>query len=182
MWRFLLGFLAGRALLLRRVSAHTALFRRILPWTLSIGLVGNAAMSARSKYQVWSVESGLLDALLSSLHEVWVLALAVSYVFILALVYQRPRWERAVGWLAPMGRMALTNYVTQSAFMTLLFYGIGFGLRGRAGAGACLAASVVVFAVQVAWSRWWLSRYRFGPLEWAWRSLTYGRLQPFRAR
>jgi uncharacterized protein len=182
LWRFLLGFLAGRALVSRGIVSHLSVFRRFLPWTLSIGLAGNAVMSARLNYQAWPIENGLVDAALASLHELWVLALAVSYVCILALIYQRPGWDRAVGWLAPMGRMALTNYVTQSALMMLLFYGLGLGLLGTAGAGICLAASLAIFAIQALLSRWWLGRYRFGPLEWAWRSLTYGRLQPLQLR
>jgi uncharacterized protein len=181
LWRFLLGFLIGRHMLTRGTQEYRSLFTRLLRWALPIGLLGNAVMSARLDYRAWSVESGFVNALLSGLDEVWVLALAVSYVCILALVYQRPRLRRPVGWLAPVGRMALTNYVTQSAFMMLLFYGIGLGWIGTAGAAACLGASLAIFAIQTLWSFWWLAHFRFGPLEWLWRSLTYGRLQPLRA-
>jgi uncharacterized protein len=138
-------------------------------------------MSARLDLGVWSLENGLADALVTGLGEVWVLALAAGYVCLLALGYQRPRWARVLGSLAPVGRMALTNYVAQSAFMMLLFYGVGLGLLGQVGATFCLVASLVLFALQVVCSSWWLHRYRFGPLEWLWRSLTYARMQPLRA-
>jgi uncharacterized protein len=178
LWRFMLGFVIGRVMLVQGTRFHGGRVGRWLPWTLAIGLVGNALMSARLDYQAWSVDSGLVNALLSAVNEVWVLALAVSYVGVLTLVYRRPGWDRVVGLLAPVGRMALTNYVAQSAFMMLLFYGLGFGLLGKAGAMGCLLASLGIFAIQIALSRWWLDRFRFGPLEWMWRSLTYGKRQP----
>lgn len=179
-WRFLLGFLIGRRMLRARTHMHADSLRRLMAWTLSIGLAGNAVMSARRNYEAWSVSNGLLDGLLGAMLELWTLALAIGYVCLLALFYQRPKWDRLLGGLAPVGRMALTNYVAQSAAMMLFFYGIGFGLLGTAGVAACLALSVVIFAVQIACSRWWLNHYRFGPLEWIWRTLTYGRLQPLR--
>ena len=181
LWRFLLGFLIGRRMLLQQVEANTWIFRRWLPWALTIGLAGNVAMSARLDLGLWSLQNGLADALVTGLGEVWVFALAAGYVCLLALGYQRPRWARALGSLAPVGRMALTNYVAQSAFMVLLFYGVGLGLLGQVGATFCLVASLVLFALQIVCSSWWLHRYRFGPLEWLWRSLTYARMQPLRA-
>jgi uncharacterized protein len=64
----------------------------------------------------------------------------------------------------------------------VLFYGVGFGLLGRVGAAAVVAMAVLIYAAQMAFSAWWLQRYRFGPAEWLWRSLTYGQAQPMRAR
>lgn len=179
-WRFLLGFLIGRRMLRAPTQMHADSLRRLMAWTLSIGLAGNAVMSARLNYEIWSLDNRVLDALLSAMHELWVLALAIGYVCLLAFFCQRPKWDRLIGGLAPVGRMALTNYVTQSAAMMLFFYGIGFGLLGTAGATACLALSVLIFAVQIAYSRRWLNHYRFGPLEWIWRTLTYGKLQPLK--
>jgi uncharacterized protein len=180
LWRFLLGFLVGRGMLRAKGRISSDSLRRLMVWTLSIGLAGNAAMSARLNYGVWPIDNGLVSALVRAMQEIWVLALAVGYVALLTLLYQRPTWDRLLGGLAPVGRMALTNYVAQSAAMMALFYGAGLGLLGHAGATACLALSVLVFAGQIAFSRWWLDRYRFGPLEWLWRSLTYRRLQPLR--
>jgi uncharacterized protein len=83
--------------------------------------------------------------------------------------------------LASVGRMALTNYLMQSVIGSLVFYGYGLGMYGsvdRVGQQAIVAG---VWAAQLVWSPWWLSRFRFGPAEWAWRSLTYWRLQPMRA-
>jgi uncharacterized protein len=76
--------------------------------------------------------------------------------------------------------MALTNYLLQSVIASLVFYGYGLAMWGRVGYAGMVALAAAVFAVQVVASRWWLGRYRFGPLEWAWRWLTYGRRLPMR--
>ena len=109
-----------------------------------------------------------------------VLALATAYVCGIVLLCRRPDWSRTLGLLAPVGRMALTNYLGQSVVCILIFYGIGLGGYGRVGPAAILAIAVAVFGAQSAFSAWWLRRFRYGPAEWAWRSLTYGRRQPFR--
>ena len=90
---------------------------------------------------------------------------------------------RARAWLthlAPIGRMALTNYLLQSVIGTTLIFGYGVGLVGDIGATAQALICVVIFGVQIVGSRWWLARYRFGPVEWLWRSATYLRRQPMR--
>jgi uncharacterized protein len=76
--------------------------------------------------------------------------------------------------------MALTNYLGQSIACVFIFYGVGLGWYGRVGPTAVLGISVVVFASQAAASAWWLRRFQYGPAEWVWRSLAYGRRPPFR--
>ena len=70
--------------------------------------------------------------------------------------------------------MALTNYVGQSIICTSIFYGTGLGLGGRMGPSLYLPIGLAVYLGQVLISRVWLDRFRFGPLEWLWRVLTYG--------
>jgi uncharacterized protein len=102
------------------------------------------------------------------------------YVAAFALLFQRERWREVLGVLAPVGRMALTNYLMQSVVSLCLYDGWGLGLIGRLPPSRCVALTLAVFALQVLWSRAWLARFRFGPAEWLWRSLTYGRAQPMR--
>jgi uncharacterized protein len=71
------------------------------------------------------------------------------------------------------GRMALTNYLMHSIICVVLSY--GFGLWWRVGASRALAIAAAIIVVQIPLSAWWLSRFRFGPIEWIWRRLTYGR-------
>jgi uncharacterized protein len=88
----------------------------------------------------------------------------------------------ALRWVAPAGRMALTNYLAQSIVCTLVFYGYGLGLFEQLSRALQLPFVLALFAVQVLYSRWWLSRFRFGPMEWLWRAVTYGQWPPMRRR
>jgi uncharacterized protein len=89
-----------------------------------------------------------------------------------------PAGKRMLAWAAPVGRMAFTNYLAQSLVLGFVFYGYGFGLFGRLSVTTAFTIGVVLYASQVAISAWWLRRYRYGPIEWLWRSLMYGTRQP----
>ena len=107
--------------------------------------------------------------------------LAAGYIATATLlVHDHERWKRVLSIFAPVGRMALTNYIAQSVVCFLIFYGIGLGLMAQVGPAVALLISLAVFAVQILWSHWWLAHFRFGPLEWLWRMATYGKLQPMR--
>ena len=82
-------------------------------------------------------------------------------------------WRARLAWLAPVGRMALTHYLAQSLVCTLLFYHYGLGGFDVMPRAAQLVFAVLLFAVQVGVSHLWLRRFRFGPMEWLWRAMTY---------
>lgn len=86
-------------------------------------------------------------------------------------------WRRH---LAAVGRMALTNYLLQTILCIFIFYGFGFGLFGEVGRAGQWLIVLAVWAFQLLFSPWWLARFRFGPFEWLWRTMTYFRPQPFR--
>jgi uncharacterized protein len=86
--------------------------------------------------------------------------------------------KKLLGWAAPLGRMAFTNYLMQSLIFGWIFYGYGLGLFGRLGVASALAIGIAVYTGQVFFSAWWLRRYRYGPVEWLWRTLMYGAAQP----
>jgi uncharacterized protein len=94
------------------------------------------------------------------------------------LLAYRPVWQSRLAAFGLAGRMALTNYMLQVAVLDWIVSGYGLALRVRPVLG--MVGAALLFGVEVALSRWWLARYRFGPLEWVWRSLTYGRRQPMR--
>jgi uncharacterized protein len=81
---------------------------------------------------------------------------------------------------APIGRMAFTNYIAQSIIFGLVFFGYGLGQFGRLRPAPVFALGITVYLAQVYLSNLWLSHYRFGPIEWCWRTLMYGRLQPMK--
>jgi uncharacterized protein len=109
-------------------------------------------------------------------------ALAAFYVTTFILLFQQPWWRRRLELLAPVGRMALTNYLSQSLVCVFLYYGVGLGLMDRVNPATTIPIALIIFCTQVAWSHWWMARFRFGPAEWLWRSLTYARIQPMKRR
>ena len=88
--------------------------------------------------------------------------------------------QRMLGRFAAVGRMALTNYLMHSVILTTAFYGYGLGLYGEIPRFWQMGFVVAVIALQLGLSPWWLARYRFGPVEWLWRSLTYWQRLPMR--
>ncbi|NRD46768.1 DUF418 domain-containing protein [Corallococcus exiguus] len=181
--RFLLGLLAGRHLLLQDVERHRAWHRKMLGWGLVLGVLGNGAGVVVQHLRL----AGLLDPskahwmfTLSAIQEMGYLGLAAAYVAAFALLFQKERWRRWLGILAPVGRMALSNYLMQTVVSLWLYDGWGLGLIGRVPPSHCVALTLLVFALQIPLSHAWLSRFRFGPAEWLWRSLTYGQRQPMR--
>lgn len=107
-------------------------------------------------------------------------AMTLVYVYLLSLIYHRGYCKSLTGMIANTGRMAFTNYLTQSIICTTIFYAYGFGLYGKVNYWQGLLLAIVIYAVQVVWSKYWLRHFRFGPLEWLWRSLTYRKWQPIK--
>ena len=101
-------------------------------------------------------------------------ALACAYAAAFLLIYNwRPAWK-IWSLLGDVGRLSLTNYILQSLIGIGLFYGCGLGLWGSVGITGSIAVIAIIFIVQSVMSRWWLYRYRYGPLEWLCRCLIYG--------
>lgn len=113
--------------------------------------------------------------------EIGYLALTLAYGAALALLFRRAGWARILRTLAPVGRMALTCYLIQTLAGLWLFYGFlpGPHAMGKVGPSVLLPLAAASYALQAWFASVWLRRFRFGPVEWLWRCLTYGRIQPF---
>ncbi|GIV08191.1 MAG: hypothetical protein KatS3mg019_0282 [Fimbriimonadales bacterium] len=172
---FLLGLYFGKLGVFVRLDEH----RRLLGWLaglgLTLGLASNALIATGALNAV-RTENELLQFGWLTLSIVVGPLLALGYIGAFGLLWvSLPALQR---WLAPAaaaGRMALTNYLTQSVVGTLLFYGYGFGLHSKVGIAQGLVLSALIWAIQVLLSALWLARFQYGPMEWLWRSLTYGR-------
>ena len=173
---FLVGLWIGRRALYARLGEHRRLLLRAAQLGLGLGLPLSAVKAVLA---MWPGESPTIAFAAECFYVLGTPTLALGYAATFALVWEGGR-ERLLGWAAPAGRMALTNYLMQTVLQSLLFYGWGFGLIGRLGLAFVLPISLALFVLQIAYSRWWLARFRFGPVEWLWRSLVYGRAQPMR--
>ena len=174
LWLFLLGLATSKLTLFENLAAHAGLLRRARAIALPVALVCKALFG-------WLLlarpGSGFTLALSTGLGGP---ALGIAYLTSLALLLSDPTWLARLRPLAAAGRMALSNYLAQSLVATLFFFGYGLGFYGRLGPATTILFTVGLFALQVVVSNLWLARFRFGLAEWLWRSLTYGRAQPWR--
>lgn len=151
-------------------------YRRLAAWGLGLGLPLAAAGPWYNVTGGFAWEQSKLGG--SLFNYVGSVGVFLGYVGLVMLLARSGRLVCARARLAAVGRMALTNYIAQSVLCTLIFYGHGLGLFERVGSVGCVGIVVGIWALQLAWSPWWLARFRFGPLEWLWRTLSYGRRQP----
>jgi len=154
-------------------------FYRVLRW---VGLPLGLAMMLISFWIMPTVEFDRLDVtsgFATSLALVASLPMCLGY---LAWILRglRSRFASLLRWVAPAGRMALTNYLGQSVICTLIFYGYGLGYFERLPRAWQVPFVIALFLAQVLFSRWWLARFRFGPVEWLWRAATYLQWPPMR--
>lgn len=180
---FLFGVLAWRKKVFEPSEGALAGYRTVMWYGLTIGVLGNAAAVALR----WALQ---IDVMVPTPGTVtmfviqWaaVPALCAGYVSAVILLARSPRWQPRLTPFAAVGRTALSNYLFQSIAGTLLFYSYGLGFYGRFGPAAFLIPTVAIYALETVLSGWWLARFRFGPVEWLWRSATYGSWQPLRLR
>lgn len=176
---FLLGLYAGRRQLFQRLDEYLPLFRKLMWYS---GMAVMILYPLRVLPKVISNPSFIAqyhpiqDLLVDSSNA----AFTILYVSSLTLLFYRHSHYFMVPRLASIGKMALTNYVLQSVFGTLVFYGYGLGLIGEIGAAWGVALCIPFFIFQLLLSYWWMEHFRYGPLEWVWRSLTLLKPQPFR--
>jgi uncharacterized protein len=176
---FLLGLFAGKRRVIHDFHAHRALITRTFSYGLPLGIL---AMTADWIFRDFGPRplSPVAWFLRETIWAYGATALSLSYAAGLLLLIQRPQWRRRLFPLAAMGQMTLTVYISQSIIFTTLFLDYGFDLQRRVGPARMFAYAAVIYAVQLGISVWWVRRFRFGPLEWLWRMLTYARRQPMR--
>ena len=167
---FLVGFYIGRNRIYADLEGRKTLLVKVCRLGLIIGL-------PCSLLYAWSSMGGhpLSDTLHSLFYFISVYPLGFAYAAGLCLLYLRVKSLSIWKWLAAPGRMALTNYIGQSVIGMFLFYGIGLGWGSTIGLLQTEVIVLAVFLFQMLFSRLWLSGFKFGPLEWIWRMLTYGK-------
>lgn len=175
---FLLGLWVSRHKLFRNPAGHRALLKRTRVLGFALGL-------PFSFLTWWSGDhleglprpEGLVRTVAYALG---VVPLALGYASGFALLWTNARWNQRLMVFAPMGRMALTNYLMQTFSGLVLFTGMGLGWGTRVSSIGFESIAVGFFVLEVCWSIWWMKRFAYGPFEWVWRSITYGKWLPMR--
>ena len=164
---FLLGAFAWRAGLLRNMPD-----RQVALFAIAAGGIGlGAALILSHAGGIFTGRIGVVAGPLGTI------LLALGYGAAIIAIANLAVGKAWLGWAAPLGRMAFSNYLAQSVIFGWIFYGYGLGLFGRLGTASALAIGIAVYVAQVLFSAWWLQRFRYGPVEWLWRTLMYGTMQ-----
>jgi len=180
--RLLLGLYAARTIDLSDLKTQRRLFKRIFVAGALWGLIGSTIFAG--KFLTGGAVNPWLAFIRKFVVEGGQLGLTLAYASGLALAFLNPRVNKIVRLTASVGRMALTWYLLQTLFGIWLFYGFAPGprLMGKVSLGPIALLALAGYVVQLVLARLWLSRFRFGPAEWLWRSLTYWKVQPFRSQ
>lgn len=168
---FLLGMYVWKKGIIQNITGHINCLKRICQFSLVIGFPA-ALVSVWAGMNVEEILSPYYFIQYTT-HFISGPALAVFYMSLLMLLFQRKVWQSVLRRLQPVGKMALTNYLLQSLICTTLFYSYGFGFYSSITVLNGFSLSIVIFTVQLLFSHLWLKRYSFGPLEWLWRKYTY---------
>lgn len=169
---FLLGLYVGRYNIFSDTLKNRMLFKKILILSSIAALVSTAIVGLTSF-------SGIIpdiEYLTATSIAIQKVSLSSFYVAIIVKLYQVKLFHKILQWLVPVGQMGLSIYIIQSLF--LQFYGLGPDIITKIGLTAAIGITALFFLVQILFASWWMSHYRFGPLEWLWRTLIYFRWQP----
>ncbi|MGB5821385.1 MAG: DUF418 domain-containing protein [Saonia sp.] len=180
---FLLGLLVGRIKFFQNFMQRKKLVKKVLIWS-SIGFVVSLGFVAiifsqlgpNVTFDNWFAILGLTAFDLNNI------AMTFIILALFVISYRTVKGKRWLHKFAPYGRMALTNYFFQSIIGTFLFFGWGLGYLGELRNVYTFLIALVIIAVQMLISTWWLKRFHYGPLEWLWRSLTYFKWYPLKRK
>ncbi len=168
---FLMGLYTGKSGIVYRLQESLTRIRRV--WQVA----GIAGFFLALGYVVTTYGSGFSSAasqlgLSTLLKEASSVFISLFYTTSIVLLFQKTAFKRLLAWLAPLGQMALTNYLMQCIICSVLFY--GYGPRLTPNLTGVLMLTVLIYFSQILVSKLWLKRYRYGPFESIWRYFTYG--------
>ncbi|MFT3756017.1 MAG: DUF418 domain-containing protein [Pseudoxanthomonas sp.] len=176
---FLIGFGFVRAGIVGNLQAHLGLLKRLAAWGIPLGLAMTlASVCLHAPTFTPADDRNPLALVADMLFTGAALPLSLGYFGVVAWLSQTDIGNRLLAPLRPAGQMALSNYIGASLIGTWCFYGYGLGWWGQVSRPGQMLFVVVVFALQVVFSHFWLKTFRYGPLEWLWRCITYWKWQP----
>lgn len=177
----ILGMAIGKSNFYKQIAARKNMVTGMLVAGLLIGLPANYLLAQFMANDDGSYYNLTLKGWHRTIaYAIGVAPLALAYASAFALLFQMPFLKRALAALAPVGRMAFSNYLFQTLVGNFVFYNAGLGYMEKVGPVFYTLFGLLVFVLQVILSTAWLQRFSFGPVEWLWRSATYGKWQPMR--
>ena len=179
--KFLLGYYILRMGWLQNLAAFLPVFRRALKWLMPLAIVV-LAYESWLFYEKPVVEDHLLNTGSFLLHKAGVLVLSLSYACLLITLYAAGKGRQFFLLFRSVGMLSLTNYLTHTVCYVFIFYGMGLGLLGKLHLQWVPPIAFFIYILQVLFSRWWMSRYTYGPVEWVWRQLSYGKRFPIKKK
>lgn len=172
---FLIGLYAAQKGIFNNIDAHESLINKVAAVGLGIGLpikiLTGYAVTYQSLDTAWAMLSMLSSTIGGPL-------MSLGYIALFLIIARKV--PAMVKILQPVGQMALTNYIMQTVIMMIIFY--GFNLFNRVDAVYFIPIVLAVFAVQIIYSHLWMKVFKFGPLEWIWRTVTYLKILPIKRR
>ena len=175
---FLIGYWFVRSGVIERSAEYLPTFRKLAFFGLPIG-IGLGVFGSYFGVSADPNNPGDPFSFGESLLYIGNLPACLGYVSLMIVLLHSKGPFSKVKVLAPYGRMALTNYLSQSVICSAIFYGYGLGMYGMPRAQQVLVVAVIV-TLQVLFSHWWLSKFLYGPMEWLWRAITYWKLPKFK--
>jgi len=178
---FLIGFYVGRKMIYTRLEDYKPLLKKIQRWGYITG-IPTSLLFAYFEGDGKSVPGSALGLLDTFFYAVSVVPLSLAYTSSVCLLWLKAKQRGWLQKLAPVGRMALTNYILQSIFGILIYYNLGLGLGIRFGPTIYFPIVIAVYLLQIIYSNFWFRYFQYGPLEWIWRQFTYGKRLPLLKR
>ena len=175
---FLLGFYAGRKMIYVNLENYVSIFKLLRRWGFIIGIPSAIACTYFEFFGKHIPDAmGLAHTIF---YATSVVPLCLAYVSVICLQWLKKKGNTKIKVLAPLGRMALTNYLMQTILGITIYYGVGFGFGGNIGPVIFIPVSLGFYVLQIIYSTWWLKHFNYGPFEWIWRMLTYGKILTLR--
>lgn len=180
---FLIGYVLGRSDFYKNLGQHKKTLYLIIAGGLIIGLPANFYLARHMSYfmdDYWGMKTKGFHQ--TVLYAIGVAPLAMAYVGLFMLSFKTNVGNKLLSVLAPVGKMAFSNYILQSLAGNFFFLGAGLGYMGQVGPVYFTIFGIAFFILQVIISTVWLKYFNYGPVEWVWRSATYKKWQPFRKK
>ena len=180
---FLIGYVIGRSDFYKNIMQH----KKILYGTIVLGLVIGLPANYWLAHYIILYEGDYFNLKVKGFYQTMayaagVVPLAMAYVALFMLSFQTAVGKKILSVLAPVGKMAFSNYIMHSLIGNFVFLGAGLGYMGQVGPVYFTLFGIAVFIVQIILSTIWLKYFNYGPVEWLWRSATYKKWQPFRKK